>query len=1393
MIFISEEKPYGYFGPQPVQPGESNAKLAGFGLGVGIVAGSGFVPYKGGRLWDKYIAGARAIESAFPSAILRTFRVSESLSPLESYKKINITPDAFKYSGKYGELFKSTFGPGIDRVSLTSEGVFGTITGKGNKAIGEGIQILAGTQKGLSVADFYARVKGLDLKLEGVGFSSVTESLNDSLLRAKYHEYRKGIINKLVEDRSAVEIIPSYSQWIEKLSPTEKQQRLILSAPYREAINIAGKEIQIPQQYRKSLARAEVTSTFLRAKAATTAARLNTLLKQPVELPIVGETIGKLPFVKHLPVKPGTAGQMLGRYVGKGIAIGAAWKGLEYIDYLRAEGNQAQASISSTLGGAALGSFLFQKAGQRFSGKGAIAGAILGLTASVAPRFEKGIIPGVASMYSDAQITRAKISETLGVSDALRKQDEIAPDLNSLGSAVGFGGVGALTLGVADYFAFLTSGIDKTLKDKTQAAWAIFDKERLARKTRLADKIWDSTLGQKAARTKIGKSLSKIKSPMGIGFLGGLAAWGAINAITGLLSGNPIGAIPGAGIIGTTETPEELEAIYSGEKEVAIKKGRFWEFGRSSKYSGGQINYFRKHNVARLQARAYQKGLYGEESERWEHDPLLHPLKALFGDDEWKYHYEQKYQYERGQPLSSTYGEDIPFIGPAIAATFGKLIKPRKAIRPDEWSLGDNTYAPEKDLRDEQIPAYELGGVGRGAPVSPEDTTQILNRLNYKRREAVGLVGFAEASLQKAITGREESFQNLQTLGTMGKETGSESWLWKHLNLGGGLATTEPVRRFVPRTPSYLETYNPLENKIAKWMPKDYFMPLNWETVPEAEIRLPGKGYEALNPEVKGLAPDEYPLIHRLKILGDVAMWSDEYKETLAIARNTRLSKQHQMMLNTIVDQVRQKKVRKEFSNYRFNEDLLNSQKVTVTQVLSPREILTEEYGEVPVSLQGIGPVGDTQEATEYLRDRLEGSQITIQTPSLQSKAYGSSGKLRAVGMLGENDIGQVLEEKGYAQKAELKDEFAQIRFSPMERMAGKFAETAMHGIDTPIESLTPFSPASKFIRKRSAIEEYVKSEAISTSAAFWDKPLQNFIAPTINTAAYQLGLADIPESVKQKREMNEYYDMLKWVKGKMLGDEEMASSTVFGADVFSKPPRSVLPRSERDYFGEFSAAQTEEERAQILNLVPENERRVYISQWMRQEESAAKAKVRAKIDNDYDNQVLATTKMLRRSEGFAYTSDLEKQWLEETGGEIPYDDWIRNKKAEEYFSTHSLPGADWIGFNPACDIDDIKLKDIQMRGLNPPEFDLWGDRERALVQKPYISEEAILQMQAEADYDKLSRTFLNAHSLGKILGDKYSNVQMSKINANIGERYDITIKDKREKMVNEAYRNLGA
>jgi hypothetical protein len=478
---------------------------------------------------------------------------------------------------------------------------------------------------------------------------------------------------------------------------------------------------------------------------------------------------------------------------------------------------------------------------------------------------------------------------------------------------------------------------------------------------------------------------------------------------------------------------------------------------------------------------------------------------------------------------------------------------------------------------------------------------------------------------------------------------------------------------------------------------------------------------------------------------------------------------------------------------------------------MSPRKIKAAEFGDMTIELQGVGAVQQEMiGALERSKDLLQGQKLKLYMPAMESRRYDvikSGGRMKAVAMLGDMDYGQQMAVEGLTQTKALSDEFEQLRFSGMERAVGTISETLLHAADTPLEYLTPISPASKLIRKRSALEEYIASEAIGTGNAFWDRPVENFLKPTANMALQSLGFSGIPEEIRQRRDINEYFDMLKWTKASKLEQEArqeqrwsdvkeqqlLQEQTVFGVDVWGSPTKimKALPRRERDFYASFVEAGSDEERQQILELIPENEQRIYISQWLRQEEEAARAKKESKIAETYDEQVIVAAKMARRSEGFGITPELEEQWMQETGGNIPFDEWIREKKAQEYFASHSLPGADWLGWHPSVDMDDVKMKYVEMAGLDHHDFDLWGARRRSLARKPYINEQLIEEMGNREELAEVSKTRVNAKGIAAI-HDKDAKVNVQLIAANKDEDYEFEIVDKREGLVEETYKYMG-
>lgn len=79
--------------------------------------------------------------------------------------------------------------------------------------------------------------------------------------------------------------------------------------------------------------------------------------------------------------------------------------------------------------------------------------------------------------------------------------------------------------------------------------------------------------------------------------------------------------------------------------------------------------------------------------------------------------------------------------------------------------------------------------------------------------------------------------------------------------------------------------------------------------VDEGYARLPGAGYEALHPELKGINPEDYPDITKLRILADVAPYSREYQRYASRVRSAaRDNPGLEAEYETIAAQVRQTK-----------------------------------------------------------------------------------------------------------------------------------------------------------------------------------------------------------------------------------------------------------------------------------------------------------------------------------------------------------------------------------------------------------------------------------------------------------------------------------------------------
>jgi hypothetical protein len=200
-------------------------------------------------------------------------------------------------------------------------------------------------------------------------------------------------------------------------------------------------------------------------------------------------------------------------------------------------------------------------------------------------------------------------------------------------------------------------------------------------------------------------------------------------------------------------------------------------------------------------------------------------------------------------------------------------------------------------------------------------------------------------------------------------------------------------------------------------------------------------------------------------------------------------------------------------------------------------------------------------------------------------------------------------------------------------------------------------------------------------------KPFKNQLVG----AAYGVtGKQYVPPEEKQRREYEEYFDRLQYVKYRKLHNEAismnnqklassfsaMSGKTMTGVspDLQAKRMVSIIPKRERSFFNEFSGA-SQSDQSEILGMMSPQMQRIYKGQWASRD-GGDRGRVQSEREIDEENV--------------------------------------------NYFSGHNLPPEQWNGWNPEVDIKDTQLKVVRNEGMNIHNFDLWESQMRSMGRRPY-------------------------------------------------------------------------
>lgn len=333
------------------------------------------------------------------------------------------------------------------------------------------------------------------------------------------------------------------------------------------------------------------------------------------------------------------------------------------------------------------------------------------------------------------------------------------------------------------------------------------------------------------------------------------------------------------GALGSNQNYDEVVAEQRGETEVAVRKGAFWEMGRTD-IEGEQTQYYRPGWLARLNDAPADELQFGDYADR----PFSRMLKGII-DPYWR---EKELYYERPYPITGPDTSGFGPLGTLWGMTLGRVLKPPKIMHEDEVSTSGREGVSAGEVVSfgrnvSEAPSEALGGLGPALARSPYDQSFLAGEAVYKATEAAGLPGFVFSSVKKAITGSSDFGVDQPVLASFADVGSMRDNFWDS-NVGGGFTTTEALRRFIPKERFQLEKVNPIRNEMPSWLPgpenyTDFTHGDPYQAIPEGEYRLPGSGYASRFKELADVHPEDYPDIHKYRILADIAPFSQQFKD----------------------------------------------------------------------------------------------------------------------------------------------------------------------------------------------------------------------------------------------------------------------------------------------------------------------------------------------------------------------------------------------------------------------------------------------------------------------------------------------------------------------------------
>ncbi len=534
---------------------------------------------------------------------------------------------------------------------------------------------------------------------------------------------------------------------------------------------------------------------------------------------------------------------------------------------------------------------------------------------------------------------------------------------------------------------------------------------------------------------------------------------------------------------------------------------------------------------------------------------------------------------------------------------------------------------------------------------------------------------------------------------------------------------------------------------------------------------------------------DLYDDLNRFRILADVAPWSQEYKfYASAVTKDERLTERERAEVQATKKRVSEVKKARRFFPYQFIDAEIERKTVTVDRVLDNQRFTAREYPDEVFSLAGISvPTGRTNELAGYANEVIgqvirPGRRVRIgidADPVYQHK----SDVMRSIPAVVYDRRGRKLNRElidmGLATEKETDISPAGVhaRFTEAEIAKGRMWERFAH-LNTPLHT--------KFLQVRSPLEDYERREVYGKNWQEWEHPIRDYIQPTLesfatynpivaaalggivgsmfghgNRAPWILGgigaaiggVASlmrtasegatgktwVPKRREQERDINEYFDILKYVKAKGLYEYSLRQAEAYD----EKRPAEKFHRIEE--FGRYRKARVKQLKTEKRYLVREDRRgnqgridainreidsissyrgitpmnpwELQAFHYKRQMETTLYGtdpygSVRdfivalPKKDREYATSFLKHSSPRERKRILEIVPENQRAFYQAHWGMKP----DKKPDLKKYFKDHFLPPPDWEGWRPEKSLDDVKVKVIRNEGAEMAEFGFWPD-----------------------------------------------------------------------------------